>query len=133
MAAIREVLIEKHWRGKAKRTIAEVFLEEAGKFPNKSEVRQQYMHSRHVASSFSLLRPLFVQIPPVIPTQKHFLINVYRFGLHFVSSVDTEVPPLLVLEAQHRIVDVLLYYFKNKVTESALRDNFSTVYQVGEF
>jgi len=38
MAAIREVLIEKHWRGKAKRTIAEVFLEEAGKFPNKSEV-----------------------------------------------------------------------------------------------
>jgi hypothetical protein len=33
-----EVLIEKHWRGKVKRTVCELFWEEVNKAPSKSEV-----------------------------------------------------------------------------------------------
>jgi len=37
---------------------------------------------------------------------------------------------LLVIETQHRIVDTLLDYFSNKMNETILRENFSTVLQL---
>ena len=50
------------------------------------------------------------QIPPVIPTPKYYLIHITRNDLSFLSTVQKETPPLLVLEIQHRIVNVLAEY-----------------------
>jgi AP-3 complex subunit mu len=65
----------------------------------------------------------------VIATPKFYLISVYRFGMFFMTAVTHEAQPLLVIETQHRIVDVFIHYF-DKVTESIIRQNFATVYQV---
>lgn len=49
--------------------------------------------------------------------------------MFFLSTVDMDISPLLVIDTHHRIIDVLLAYFKT-VTESTLRENFSIVYQL---
>jgi len=41
-----------------------------------------------------------------------------------------QVSPLLVVELLSRIVDVLRKYFGVKLTETAIQENFATVYQV---
>lgn len=101
-----EVLIEKHWHGTIKRTIAELFWEHVMKARAKTEVL------------------------PVISTARLYLIHVYRGGLFFLSTVGKDVPPLLVLEMQHKIVDTLLDYFNKSIGESKIRENFSLIYQL---
>mmetsp|Transcript_38226 Transcript_38226/g.75252 ORF Transcript_38226/g.75252 Transcript_38226/m.75252 type:complete len:415 (+) Transcript_38226:60-1304(+) len=100
-----EVLIEKHWSGRVKRNVTEIFWEELNKAPKRSEV------------------------PPVIATPKYYLIHVQRNDLTFLSTVQNETPPLLILEIQHRIVSVLQEYLK-KLSETKIRENFSTVLQL---
>lgn len=36
----------------------------------------------------------------------------------------------MVLETQHRIVDILLDYFGGKLNETTIRENFSTILQL---
>jgi len=38
------------------------------------------------------------EVLPVISTAKHYLIHIYRNDLFFLSVVNAEFPPLLVLE-----------------------------------
>jgi hypothetical protein len=41
-----------------------------------------------------------------------------------------ESNPLAALELMHAIVDVMLFYFDQQISESVLRKNFATVYQI---
>jgi len=103
-----EVLIEKHWYGKAKRTMCDLFLEQCAKYSSRSEV------------------------PPVIPASKYYLIHIYRFNLSFLTAVRKDSQPLMVIETLNTIVEVLLEYFAkdNRIGELELRENFSLVYQL---
>eukprot|EP00753_Platysulcus_tardus_P017546 PLAT6433.24.p1 GENE.PLAT6433.24~~PLAT6433.24.p1 ORF type:complete len:429 (+),score=203.18 PLAT6433.24:75-1361(+) len=101
-----EVLIEKHWRSVLGRAVCERFWEEASACLRKEDV------------------------PPLIVTPKHYLINIFRGGVFFLCVVSGELPPLFVIELLHRIADVLRDYFGRAVDEAGIKSNFSTVYQL---
>lgn len=100
-----EVLIEKHWQGKVKRSVCELFWEHVTKASSRAE------------------------LPPVIATPKLYLVHVCRFDLSFLTAIDRETAPLLIIECQHTIIDTFLHYFKS-LSESIIRMNFSTIYQL---
>ncbi|EQC27242.1 hypothetical protein SDRG_14958 [Saprolegnia diclina VS20] len=102
-----EIIIEKHWRGTTNRNVCDFFVEEVNKYKAREDV------------------------PPVIATAKHYLISAFREQLYILAVVTNEVSPLVVIEVLHRVVAVFLDYF-GKFDESAIKDNFSTVYQLLE-
>jgi AP-3 complex subunit mu len=102
-----DVIIEKHYRGLINRTICDYFWDQVNKASSPSEV------------------------PPVIITPKFYLVHVQRAGLYFLATIQNEVPPLLVIDFLQRLYDVFQEYFTN-VTESSLKENFTTVYQLLE-
>lgn len=102
-----DVIIEKHYRGLVNRSICDYFWDLVSKAPNPAEVT------------------------PVIITPKFYLVHVQRNGIYYLATIQNEVPPLLVIDFLQRLYDVLVEYFTN-VTESSLKENFSTVYQLLE-
>lgn len=102
-----EVMIEKHWRGVTPRTVCDYFWDEVAKYPSREEV------------------------PPVMFTSRYYLISILRDEVFLVASVKDDMAPLLVIEFMHRIVDVFKEYF-GAVDEMAIKDNFSTCYQLLE-
>uniref|UniRef100_I2CP32 AP-3 complex subunit mu n=1 Tax=Nannochloropsis gaditana (strain CCMP526) TaxID=1093141 RepID=I2CP32_NANGC len=102
-----EVLIEKHWRSVTPRAVCDFFWDEVNKYPEKEDV------------------------PPLIAASKYNLINIYREDLFLVASMLSEIPPLLVIEFLHRILDIFSEYFGG-LEDSSIKDNFSTVYQLLE-
>lgn len=122
--ARREVLIEKHWRGITNRSVCETFLEQVAKYRER------------------------IDVPPVIVSNKYYLISVFRDELFFLAIVANEVrisicaqtlnnlfwqqiqiSPLSVIEFLHRVLAVFRDYF-GEFNEHSIKDNFSTVYQV---
>lgn len=101
-----DVLIEKQFLGSTKRYVCELFWEEVQKYDSQK------------------------QICPIITTENYYLLNVRRSSLFFLSAVTKDVTPLLVFEAMHKIIDVLLFYFNGKITGDTLRENFAIVYQL---
>lgn len=101
----RDVIIEKHYRGLINRSVCDYFWDQVNKASNPSEVN------------------------PVIITPKFYLVHIQRNGLYFLATIQNEVPPLLVIDFLQRLYDVFVDYFTN-VTESSLKENFSSVYQV---
>mmetsp|Transcript_52646 Transcript_52646/g.47258 ORF Transcript_52646/g.47258 Transcript_52646/m.47258 type:complete len:425 (-) Transcript_52646:660-1934(-) len=101
-----DVLIEKHYLGAVKRSVVDLFWEEVSKYDQQKEVT------------------------PIITTENYYLINIRRSGLFFLSAVDRDVPPLLIIESQHSILQTFVYYFKDKITETILRENFAIIYQL---
>ncbi len=59
----REIIIERHFRGKVNRSVAELFVEQVRK--NKSPT----------------------DTPPIIATATHYLIHVYQHHLFFLAVV----------------------------------------------
>ncbi|CEI94906.1 hypothetical protein G6F70_004747 [Rhizopus microsporus] len=70
-------------------------------------------------------------VPPVLETNKYWLLNVLRDELTWLCPVEREVDPMLIFEFIHRIIDILTDYLGD-VSESSIRDNFVTVYQLLE-
>lgn len=68
-------------------------------------------------------------MPPLIAASKYNLVNVYRDDLFLVATMVSEMPPLLVVEFLHRVVDLFHDYFGG-ADDTAIKENFSTVYQV---
>mmetsp|Transcript_72947 Transcript_72947/g.116347 ORF Transcript_72947/g.116347 Transcript_72947/m.116347 type:complete len:425 (+) Transcript_72947:76-1350(+) len=101
-----DVLIEKHYLPITKRSVVELFWEEVSKQDKQTEVA------------------------PIITTENYYLISIRRSGLFFLSAVNNDVSPLLILEAQHSIFQTFVLYFNNKITESILRENFALIYQL---
>ncbi|OQR90020.1 P-3 complex subunit mu [Achlya hypogyna] len=102
-----EIIIEKHWRGTTNRHVCDFFVEEVNKYKFREEV------------------------PPILNTTKHYFINVYREGLFVLAVISHEIMPLIVIELLHRVVAVFRDYF-GTFDENAIKDNFSTVYQLLE-
>jgi len=105
LSSTGDVLIEKHWRCVTPRTVCDTFWRERTKVPDPQDLM------------------------PVITTAKHYLIHAHRFELFFLCVVQTEVPPLLVLEFIHRICDVLKDYL-GEVREDVVKENFVLLYQL---
>ena len=70
-----------------------------------------------------------------------FLFHVLRDGLTYLAACPScigsgdgglEVPPLLVIEFLHKIADTFVLYFGDPTDEIAVKDNFSTAYQILE-
>ena len=116
-----EVVIEKHYRGSTPRAVVDFFWDAVLASGRREDV------------------------PPVLVAPKYYLMNVYRNKLYFLAIVSGEVPPGLVFEMLHRIVDVFDDYFGTsasrtksggsahmKADEYRMKENFSTVYQLLE-
>ena len=61
-----------------------------------------------------------------------YLFNILRDGLSYLAACPGEISPLLVIEFLHRVADIFVDYFGSPADESAIKDNFSTVYQLLE-
>lgn len=97
--------MEKHWKSVIHRSICDYFFEAQNKAASVEDV------------------------PPVITTPHHYLINIYRNSLYLVAVVTTEVPPLFVIEFLHRVMDTFEDYF-NDCNESTIKENYVIVYEL---
>lgn len=100
-----DVFMEKHWKSVIHKSICDYFFEVQGR-----------------AGSLD-------DIPPVIATPHHYLINIYRNQLYFVAVVTTEVSPLFVVEFLHRVFDTFEDYFA-ECTESTIKEHYVIVYEL---
>lgn len=71
------------------------------------------------------------EVPPTIANGKQYLISVYREKLFYIGLVQTDVPPLFVMEFLHRVADVFTDYFEN-CNEKTILANLVTIYQILE-
>lgn len=76
-----DIFLEKHWKSVVSQSVCDYFFEAQEKAADVENV------------------------PPVISTPHHYLISIYRDKLFFVSVIQTEVPPLFVIEFLHRVAD----------------------------
>lgn len=100
-----DVFMEKHWKSVIHRSICDYFFEAQSKASSPEDV------------------------PPIITTPHHYLINIYRNQLYVVAVVTTEVPPLFVIEFLHRVMDTFEDYFDD-CSESNIKDNYVVVYEL---
>ncbi|CAJ1954297.1 unnamed protein product [Cylindrotheca closterium] len=131
-----EVLIERHFRGVTSRSVCDYFWDQASVSVN---------HHGGLSTTTSLLTneeqqlllPLHESVLPVmeVPESDHgtvYIISILRDGLSYLAVLPSEVSPLMILEFLHRIADMFVDYFGSPADESAIKDNFSTVYQLLE-
>jgi hypothetical protein len=129
LSPVGEVLIERHFRGVVtSRSVCDSFWEQASRSVE-----------HHGGVSASLLRnaPLYDTVPPVMEVPESdqgtlYVISILRDGLSYLAVCPAEVSPLLILEFLHRIASIFVQYFGCPVDESAIKENFSTVYQLLE-
>lgn len=99
--------------------------------------------------------PLYDSVPPVMEVPDVggtgtggggggggtlYLYSVLRDGLSYLAACPPcmgvggrrEIPPLLVIEFLHKVADTFVLYFGDPADESAVKDNFSTAYQLLE-
>jgi AP-3 complex subunit mu len=101
-----EVIIEKHWRGNARREDTVTFW----------------------AALLGALR-IPSDLPPFIPTAKGVLVHLNRSGLFFVASAHPDTLPLSVSDFLTTLADTLHDYF-GELNEHAIKDNFISVYEL---
>uniref|UniRef100_A0AAQ5Y6G6 MHD domain-containing protein n=1 Tax=Amphiprion ocellaris TaxID=80972 RepID=A0AAQ5Y6G6_AMPOC len=102
-----DIFLEKHWKSVISRSVCDYFF----------EVKEKAVDPENV--------------PPVLQTPHHYLISIYRGKLFFLSVVQTEVPPLFVIEFLHRVADTFQDYF-GECSEGVIKDNLVTVYELLE-
>jgi AP-3 complex subunit mu len=140
-----EVLVERHFRSiLTSRTMCDIFWTRASESLN---------HHGGVSTVGSNPFPLYDSVPPVMEVPDVttdgganagsggtlYLFHVLRHGLTYLAACPPciggghfEVPPLLVIEFLHKIADTFVLYFGDPADESAVKDNFSTAYQLLE-
>ncbi|KAL2083059.1 hypothetical protein ACEWY4_020832 [Coilia grayii] len=102
-----DIFLEKHWKSVVGRSVCDYFFEAQEKAGEPENV------------------------PPVISTPHHYLINIFRDRIFFVSVIQTEVPPLFVIEFLHRVAETFQDYF-GECSESTIKDNVVIVYELLE-
>jgi len=135
LAPTGEVLIERHFRDAVvSRSICDYFWERASK-------SIKYHGSLSTTTSLlndqeqQLLLPLDILPVMEVPNGNKgtlYVISILRDGLSYLAAVPGEVSPLMIIEFLHRIADTFVDYFGNPADESAIKENFSTVYQLLE-
>jgi len=128
-------LIERHFRdAPVSRSVCDYFWDKASRGVN---------HHGGLSTTTSLLTSeeqqllLPLDILPVmeVPETNHgtlYIISILRDGLSYLAVVPAEVGPLMILEFLHRVADIFVDYFGNPADESAVKDNFATIYQLLE-
>lgn len=120
-----EVLIERHFRGVTSRSICDYFWEKASASLAITGI-----------STTTTSDSLHDSVPPILEVPEGdrslFLFNILRDGLSYLAACPAEVSPLLILEFLHRVADTFQDYFGTPADESAIKENFSTVYQLLE-
>ncbi|KAL4641093.1 AP-3 complex subunit mu-1-like [Arapaima gigas] len=101
------IFLEKHWKCVISRSVCDYLFEAQGKASTPENV------------------------PPVIATPHHYLISVYRDRIFFVAVIQTEVPPLFVIEFLHRVAETFQDYF-GECSEASIKDNVVIVYELLE-
>ncbi|KXJ18699.1 AP-3 complex subunit mu-1 [Exaiptasia diaphana] len=102
-----DIFVEKHWKSVISRSICDHFFEAQTKASAPEDV------------------------PPVIATPHYYLISIYRNHLFFVAVVQSEVPPLFVIEFLHRAFDIFKDYF-HVCSETTLKEHIVIVYELLE-
>jgi AP-3 complex subunit mu len=130
-----EVLIERHFRAITPRTVCDQFWERAS-------VSLNHHGGLSMASTtFSADPfPLYDTVPPIMEVMVEdsgshmtlYLFSILRDGLSYLAVCPGEISPLLIVEFLHRIADTFVDYFGSPADEGAIKDNFSTVYQLLE-
>ena len=100
-----DIVLEKHWRAATSRSVVDFFWEKV-----------------KACSDFR-------DVHPVITAPKHYLIHIYKDSLFYLATVTAEVAPLSVIELLHSVSNIFVEYF-SKATESSLKQNFATIYQL---
>lgn len=83
-----DIFLEKHWKSVVSRSVCDYFF----------EAQERASEAENV--------------PPVIPTPHHYLLSVYRHKIFFVAVIQSEVPPLFVIEFLHRVVDTFQVWLR---------------------
>ncbi|XP_004077235.1 AP-3 complex subunit mu-1 [Oryzias latipes] len=102
-----DIFLEKHWKSVISRSVCDYFF----------EAKEKAVDPENVA--------------PVLQTPHHYLISIYRDKIFFLSAIQTEVPPLFVIEFLHRVGDTFLDYF-GECSETVIKDNVVIVYELLE-
>lgn len=97
--------MEKHWKSVINRAVCDYFFDAQKKATTNAN------------------------IPPVIASPHHYLISIYSHHLYLVAVTATEVPPLMVIEFLHRVVEIFSDYFGD-CTESLIKENYVVVYEL---
>ena len=159
LSSTGEVLIEKQWIGRHKRSICDLFWEEsshptsttpsssilapspstASSSSSSPSTTPSSSSAASPSSSSSLTQPPAPskpppiprhQIPPILLSSRYTFVSIYRSSLTFLTACSVESPPLFVLEFLQLVADTFLDYFNDELTESTLRDHFATAYQL---
>jgi AP-3 complex subunit mu len=125
-----EVLIERHFRDVTSRGVCDYFWERASATVNHHGGLATTSTIIDYADSFHDTVPPVMEVPSADKTL--YLFSILRDGLSYLAVCPAEVSPLLVLEFLHRVADIFADYFGTPTDESAIKDNFSTVYQLLE-
>jgi len=134
-----EILIERHFRGvKTSRSVCTYYWD-------KASVRLNHhgglaATSSAVSTCLASSDSLFDTVPPVMEVSDSnsaslgtiYLFSILRDGLSYLAACPSEVSPLLILEFLHRIANTFADYFGTPTDENAIKENFSTVYQLLE-
>ncbi|UMM38823.1 hypothetical protein L5515_016140 [Caenorhabditis briggsae] len=100
-----DVLLEKHWKSVIHRSICDYFF----------DIQKKSNHSEDV--------------PPIISTPHHYLINVYQNNLYLVAVITIETPPLMVIEFLHRVIQTFSQYF-DEFSDSTIKENCVMVFEL---
>lgn len=100
-----EMLIEKQWLGRFDRDVCDLFFEVTSKESNRAD------------------------IAPIVPSGPYHFLQTSRNEIFFLTIVDFDTSPALILEFQQLVIDTLLSYISS-ITENAIRENFVLIYQL---
>lgn len=103
-----DVFMEKHWKTVIPRSVCDMFAD-----------------AQRKASSPS-------QVPAIISSPQHpqfIIISILRKRLFFLAVVTQEVPPLMIIELLHRVVDIFIDYFGD-MNESIMKENCVVVFEL---
>ncbi|CAI2355516.1 unnamed protein product [Caenorhabditis sp. 36 PRJEB53466] len=100
-----DVLIEKHWKSVIHRSICDYFF----------DVQKKSIQPDNV--------------PPIISTPHHYLVNVYQNNMYLVAVITIETPPLMVIEFLHRVVQTFTQYF-DEFSDSSIKENCVIIFEL---
>ena len=152
LSSTGEVLIERHFRGVVtSRNVCTYFWERASESianhhggitaVTRLHSSMSSSHTSNTSDSMpqttSVAKALYDSVPPVMEVPESdqgtlYVISILRDGLSYLAVCPAEVSPLLILSFLQRICDIFVEYFGSPADESAIKDNFSTVYQLLE-
>ena len=129
-------MIERHFRGVTSRSVCDFFWDQASVSVN-HHGGLSTTTSLLTSEEQQLLLPLHDSVLPVMEVPESdqgtvYIVSILRDGLSYLAVLPAEVSPLMILEFLHRVANIFVEYFGSPADESAVKDNFSTVYQLLE-